>query len=325
MPVDDAAIAIAGGALDAIERLLGAHLRAGDKVAVEDPGWANLLDLLAALGLHAQPMPVDDEGPTTQGLKAALAAGVRAVIVTSRAHNPTGAAVTSARAAALRSILAEHPELLVIEDDHAAQLSVEPLHALAGRDPELGVRPVGEQAVRAGPAAGRGRRRRETIARVEGRQRLGTGWVSTILQRLVVALWTSPEVAALVDEARDSYEARRAALVAALTDRGLAASGRTGINVWVPVPDETAAVARLRDDGYAVAPGALFRLASPPGVADHGEPAVARPTSSRWPTRSGEPSRSCAGAPPPRRSGTCVIIARTGRSRLTERRIVPCD
>jgi len=42
--------------------------------------------------------------------------------------------------------------------------------------------------------------------------------------------------------------------------------GESGINVWLPVPDETAAVARLRDAGYAVAPGALFRMASPPGI-----------------------------------------------------------
>ncbi len=232
-------------------------------MAVEDPGWANLLDLLAALGLRAQPMPVDDEGPTPQGLRAAITSGVRALIVTSRAQNPTGAAVTSARAAALRSILAEHPDLLLIEDDHAAQLSVEPLHALAGATRSWAFvrsvsKPYGPD-LRLAVIAGD----RETIARLEGRQQLGTGWVSTILQRLVVALWTAPATAELVAEARDSYEARREALVAALTARGLEVTGRTGINVWVRVPDETVAVARLRDEGYAVAPGALYRLASP--------------------------------------------------------------
>ena len=63
-PIDDAAITVTAGALDAIERLLTVHLRPGDAVAVEDPGWANLFDLLAALGLRAVPMAVDDEGPT---------------------------------------------------------------------------------------------------------------------------------------------------------------------------------------------------------------------------------------------------------------------
>ena len=38
------------------------------------------------------------------------------------------------------------------------------------------------------------------------------------------------------------------------------------MNVWVPVPDETGAVARLLHSGWAVAPGARFRLQSPPGI-----------------------------------------------------------
>ena len=38
------------------------------------------------------------------------------------------------------------------------------------------------------------------------------------------------------------------------------------MNVWVPVPDETGAVTRLLRAGWAVAPGARFRMSSPPGV-----------------------------------------------------------
>jgi hypothetical protein len=38
------------------------------------------------------------------------------------------------------------------------------------------------------------------------------------------------------------------------------------MNVWVPVPDETGAVARLLHAGWAVAPGARFRMSAAPGV-----------------------------------------------------------
>ena len=38
------------------------------------------------------------------------------------------------------------------------------------------------------------------------------------------------------------------------------------MNVWVPVPDETGAVARLLHAGWAVAPGARFRMSARPGI-----------------------------------------------------------
>src|SRR5690606_10872165 len=225
-----------------------------------------LLDLVAALGLVPVGVPVDADGPLPAALDRALAGGARAVIVTARAHNPTGAAVTADRAADLRAVLAAHPATLLIEDDHAAELSRQPLHPLAGATGAWAFvrsvsKPYGPDlrvAVLAGDEA--------TVARVEGRMRVGTGWVSMLLQRLVVSLWQDGQVAATVAAAGDSYRRRRDGLRQALAARGVVAHGRSGINVWVPVADETRTVAALRDAGYAVAPGALFRLASPPGI-----------------------------------------------------------
>ena len=71
---------------------------------------------------------------------------------------------------------------------------------------------------------------------------------------------------ATVAEAAGSYAAKRLALRDALSERGLEAHGTTGINIWVRAPDETRTVAALRDAGYAVAPGSLFRVAAPPGI-----------------------------------------------------------
>ena len=254
-----AAFTVINGALDAMDRILQAHLRPGDRVGVEDPGWAGCLDLLALQGLVPVPMPVDDFGPTVEGVKAAVAKGVRAVIITARAQNPTGAAVDAKRAKALRPLL---KDVLVIEDDHAAELSGVSLHPVAGSGPHWAFirsasKPYGPDlrcAVLAGDP--------ETVSRVEGRMRLTSGWVSTILQRTLLNIFKTFDVV----PAGKAYDQRRVALIEALAARGVVAHGRTGINVWVPVPDETRAVTHLRDHGYAVAPGHMFRQASPPGI-----------------------------------------------------------
>jgi aspartate/methionine/tyrosine aminotransferase len=90
--------------------------------------------------------------------------------------------------------------------------------------------------------------------------------VSTVLQRLTVALWTEPRAAAVVAAAARTYDERRRLLVTSLADRGVQASGETGLNVWVPVADETAVVTSMARSGWGVAPGARFRQVSAPGV-----------------------------------------------------------
>ncbi|KIE25656.1 GntR family transcriptional regulator [Streptomyces sp. MUSC 125] len=257
-------LAVVSGSLDAIERVLLAHLRTGDAVAVEDPGWGRALDLVPALGMRTIPVGMDDDGPRADDLRHALDSGARALIVTSRAQNPTGASVTAARARALRAVLRDHPDTLLIEDDHGHGIVDLPLHVLAGATRNWAfVRSVAKAygpdlrlAVLTGDHI--------TVDRVRGRQNLGPGWVSLLLQRAVVRLWTD----GAVDRAAvaQAYRARREALVDALAERGIVAHGRSGMNVWVPVSDETGAVARLLQSGWAVAPGARYRLNSPPAI-----------------------------------------------------------
>ncbi|MEU0597068.1 aminotransferase class I/II-fold pyridoxal phosphate-dependent enzyme [Streptomyces sp. NPDC006393] len=262
--VPDGPVAVLSGALDGTERVLSAHLKPGDTVAVEDPGWGSVLDLVPALGLRTQPVGVDDEGPLVDDVRRALSGGARALIVTDRAQNPTGAAVSATRARALRAVLSEYPETLLIEDDHGHGIVDLPLHPLAGTTRHWAfVRSVAKAygpdlrlAVLTGDET--------TVDRVRGRQRLGPGWVSLLLQRAVVRLWRdgTPDTRVVAAE----YGRRRAALIGALAERGIAAHGRSGMNVWVPVPDETGAVARLLHAGWAVAPGARFRMSAPPGI-----------------------------------------------------------
>src|SRR6266581_1734133 len=70
-------IAIAGGALDGIERVLQTQLRPGDRVAVEDPCWPRIADLVRALGLQPEPARVDQGGLVPDELARALARAAR--------------------------------------------------------------------------------------------------------------------------------------------------------------------------------------------------------------------------------------------------------
>ncbi|HYC57589.1 MAG TPA: aminotransferase class I/II-fold pyridoxal phosphate-dependent enzyme [Candidatus Binatia bacterium] len=261
------ALTIVSGAMDGIERVLTTQLRSGDKVAVEDPGFAGVLDLVAALGLQAIPVEIDDEGMEPQALQAALAKGVHAVIVTPRAQNPTGAATSARRAAALRTILAAHPGTLLIEDDHAAGVAGQDLHTLCSRTTRRWayLRSAGKSlgpdlrlAVLAGPE--------DVVAPVEARHILGIRWVSHILQGIVAQAWMTPAVTSTVAAAEKEYAARRRTLVEALAERGIAATARSGLNVWIPVREEAGALQALLTAGWSVAAGERFRLRTGPGL-----------------------------------------------------------
>jgi DNA-binding transcriptional MocR family regulator len=262
-----AGLAVVGGALDGVERILQAHLRPGDRVAVEDPGFPPALDLIRAMGLRPEPVPLDDDGPQPEGLAGALAAGCGAFVTTLRAQNPIGAVAGPARLRELGRVLAVHPQVVVVEDDHAGPVAGTPGVTLAGADRPCWahVRSVSKWlgpdlrlAVLTGDP--------QTVARVQGRQLVGTGWVSHLLQSLAVAMWSAPGGPALLERGRDTYRRRRQGLAAALEARGIRAHARSGLNVWVPVADEGAVTRQLLEAGWAVLAGERFRLRSQPAI-----------------------------------------------------------
>jgi DNA-binding transcriptional MocR family regulator len=285
-------IAVTSGSLDAIERLLREHARAGDRVAVEDPTFPALLDLLASLGLVPAPFSVDDEGPRPESLERALGPGVPAVVLSSRAQNPTGAAISLKRASDLGSVLRGRPRPLLIEIDDSAAVSGAALVTLTwGREQWAVVRSTSKWlgpdlrvAVVTGDAI--------TIARLQRRQAISVRWVSHLLQQLTWALWSDPSSGRLFARAAEAYEARRHALIGALAAHDIHAHGRSGFNVWVPVREETAAVQALADRGWAVAAGERFRLQSPP--------AIRVTTSALWPAEAKRFAADLATAARPR-------------------------
>lgn len=259
-------VAVTSGSLDAIERLLREHARVGDHVAIEDPTFPALLDLLASLGLVPAPFAIDEEGPRPDAFDRALGPRVPAVVVSSRAQNPTGAAITERRASDLRRILRHRPRALLIEIDDAAAVAGAPLVTLTdGQEQWAVVRSTSKWlgpdlrvAVTTGDAI--------TIGRLQRRQAVNVRWVSHLLQNLTLALWSDPSSGRLFARAADLYAERRNALIEALATHEIRAHSRSGFNVWIPVREETATVQALADRGWAVAAGERFRVQSPPAI-----------------------------------------------------------
>jgi DNA-binding transcriptional MocR family regulator len=290
-------LTVVSGALDGIERVLASRLRPGDRVAIEDPGYPAVLDLVGALGLQAVAVGVDDEGLDPDHLEAVLGRGTAAVVFSPRAQNPTGAFLSDRRAAALRELLGRFPAVLTVEDDHAGPVAGAAYRTVADpqRDRWAVLRSVSKSlgpdlrlaVLSADPT---------TASRVEGHHRLGAGWVSHLLQQLVVELWSDPAVTAILQRAAAEYGRRRLALIEALAAQGIPAYGRSGLNVWVPVPSEHDVVATLRDASVSVMAGERFRLHTGPAI----RITTARLNPSDGPAVAALVARAVATAPGPR-------------------------
>lgn len=262
----DAQIVLAHGAVDGIERVLDSYLTRGDAVAVEDPCFLANLATLQLNGYRSRPVPVDDEGMTVAGLQAALQAGARAVLITSRAHNPTGASVTERRAEQLQALLGQHPAVLIVEDDHFSAISNRPFHRVAPPEAHRWalIRSVskflGPDLRLAFVATDH-----DTASRLETRLNGGTAWVSHLLQRIVLRLVTDPATATLLNRARETYSHRSTTLIEGLAARGLHAqpTNPDGLNAWLPLCTPSQPIIReLRARGWVVRPGEVFSSSS---------------------------------------------------------------
>ncbi|HEU5151239.1 MAG TPA: aminotransferase class I/II-fold pyridoxal phosphate-dependent enzyme [Iamia sp.] len=264
LPFGAEAVTVVDGALDALDRLATQHVRLGDRVLVENPTFPPLLDLLDLLGAEIVALPLDGEGIVPSALAAALDLDPVALFLQPRSHNPTGTSMTAGRARVLADLLAGH-DLLVVEDDHSGAISGAADVSLGAWLPDRTAHvtsysksygPDLRLASVAGPAA--------VVEPLVDRRLLGPGWSSRLLQAVLVELLADEGAGAVVATARATYADRRKRVVAGLEDRGVACGAGDGINLWVEVPDEQAAVVALASHGIAVAPGAPFVWAREP-------------------------------------------------------------
>jgi DNA-binding transcriptional MocR family regulator len=258
---------VVNGTMDGLDRLFSEHLRPGDRIAVEDPGFTGHHDLALSRGLVLAPVRVDAEGMLPDALAETCAERVHAVLVTPRAQSPTGAALTPERARDLRAVLRKHPNVLVIEDDHSSFLCestpYQPLHDARSRWAHLrSLSKAFNPDLRVGVLTGD----EQTVNRILDRLVVVERWVSMLLQSLAHSMVTDSSIRAQVRKAGREYDRRRSAIMAMLQRHGLHPTGSSGFNIWLPVMEETPTVQAMAHAGWAVAPGERFRINSPPGI-----------------------------------------------------------
>jgi DNA-binding transcriptional MocR family regulator len=251
---------VVDGAMDALDLVSRSLLRFGDRVVVEHPCFPPLLDLLESIGVEVVGVPVDDAGLCPEPLTTALRSPTAAVFLQPRAQNPTGASMTEQRAQDLAPILVQ-AGMPVVEDDSIGAVADSPPISLGRWIPDQVVHirsfskshgPDLRLAAMGGPS--------DLLREVVHRRQLGQGWSSRVLQRVLLSLLTDPTAVADVERARSEYTRRRGALVAALISRGVELVSGDGLNLWVPVNDESAAIVRLARQGIGVTPGTPFKV-----------------------------------------------------------------
>lgn len=266
-PFPPARLTVVDGALDALSRVVDQVVHRGDHVVMENPGFPPLIDLLERAGAEIVPVGLDDEGMNPQALELVLELDPVAIFLQPRAQNPTGVSMSATRCLELARLLGPGRSI-VVEDDHSGDIATGPDvslgHHLTDRvvhirsyskshGPDLRTAAVG------GPS--------DVLDPLAARRMLGPGWTSRLLQATLVELLTDPAAIACVSRARSAYASRSLAVRAGLASAGVISSPGDGINAWVEVVDERAAVLSLAAQGIRVSPGTPFTL--PGGVGHH--------------------------------------------------------
>ncbi len=252
-------------ALDIVSRTL---LRAGDYVMVEEPGWAIEFARLNALGMRILPVPRTAAGPDLDVMARYCALHAPKLFVSvSVFHNPTGLCLSPGSAHRVLQLANEH-NFYIVEDDTYSHLAPEHATRLSALD---------------------GLKR--TIYVSGFAKILAPGWrvgylaapphlFERLLDTKLLASLTTP---ALLEKALawciDQGQLRRHAERLCL--RLDAARGRSarlalghgctfaaepaGLFGWVDTGVDTEMLAqRMLDEGYLLAPGALFHAAQQP-------------------------------------------------------------
>ncbi|HEY6987055.1 MAG TPA: PLP-dependent aminotransferase family protein [Bryobacteraceae bacterium] len=245
-------------------------------VGVEQPGYYTMFDTWDHAGIRMIGIETDEYGARPESLEAAIRSGANAVLLTPRAHNPTGASWTLQRRRALGDVLSQYPHVLAIEDDHFGDIAEHQVGSLLA-DTRLEERVIYIRSfsksiapdLRLSVAAARPRLK----MLLQEAKSHADGWSSRLLQRVLARVLQDEELASWLGRVRQIYRVRRKRVAGVLANCGVPdvviRPAHDGVNLWIHLPcdcDATEVIERAAALGVLVAPGEVFYLS--PGHSD---------------------------------------------------------
>lgn len=239
-------------------------------IAVEQPGYYTIFDAWDHAGVRMIGFETDEHGARPESLESAIRDGANAVLLTPRAHNPTGASWTPERLHALGDLLSRHPHVLVFEDDHFGDVAGERAGSLLA-DPRVEDRIIYIRSfsksiapdLRLCVAAARP----PLKALLQEAKGHADGWSSRLLQRVLAGVLQDDGLAPWLDRVRGTYRTRRERVAEVLANCAIRDvvvwPARDGVNLWIHLPsgvDGGEVIERGAALGVLAAPGEVFYL-----------------------------------------------------------------
>ena len=257
-------------ALDIVSRTL---LRAGDPVMVEEPGWAIEFARLESLGMRILPVPRRADGPDLEVMAKYCQAGdehrPKLFVSVSVLHNPTGYSLAPGSAHRLLQLANQH-DFHIVEDDtysHLAPDHATRLCALDGLSRTIYVSgfakilaPNWRIGYLAAPPA--------LVEPLLDTKLLSTLTTPALLEKALALCIEQGQLRRHAERIRTRLDAARARSVKLALGAGCTfAAEPVGLFGWVDTGVDTDALAqRMLDEGYLIAPGALFHAARAPST-----------------------------------------------------------
>jgi DNA-binding transcriptional MocR family regulator len=246
-------------ALDVVSRTL---LRAGDYVMVEEPGWAIEFARLDALGMRILPVPRRADGPDLEVMARYCEAYKPKLFVSvSVFHNPTGFCLQPSSAYRILQLASQH-DFHIVEDDTYSHFAPEHATRLSALDGLQRTIYVGGFAKILAPnwRVGYMAASAALTERLLDTKLLSTLTTPALLERSLAWCIDQGQLRRHAERIRTRLDAARGRSVKLALQHGCTfASEPVGLFGWVDTGVDTDILAqRMLDEGYLLAPGALF-------------------------------------------------------------------